>query len=88
MNIAGMVIGIIAIMFAWIPVIGFISIPLVVIGLPLSFFGLARSRRKKSGVGMAVTGLVTNLVALSFIIFYAYTLATRIEVESSVSKLL
>ncbi len=47
MNIAGMVLGIIAIMFAWIPIIGFISIPLVVIGLPLSFFGLLRSRRRK-----------------------------------------
>ena len=88
MNIAGMVLGIIAIMFAWIPIIGFISIPLVVIGLPLSFFGLLRSRRRKNGVGMAVTGLVTNLAAVSFIIFYAYSLATRIEVESSVSSLL
>ena len=89
MGIAGMILGIMAIMFAWIPIIGFISIPLVIIGLPLSIFGLLRSRSRRRGIGMAVTGLVTNTAALSFSIFYAYTLATRVEeAGSSASKLL
>ncbi len=89
MSIAGMILGIMAIMFAWIPIIGFISIPLVIIGLPLSIFGLLRSRTRRRGIGMAVTGLVTNTAALSFSIFYAFTLVARVEeIGSSASKLL
>ncbi len=89
MSIAGMILGIMAIMFAWIPIIGFISIPLVIIGLPLSIFGLLRSRTRRRGIGMAVTGLVTNTAALSFSIFYAFTLVARVEeIGSSASTLL
>ena len=74
MNIAGMVLGIIAIMFAWIPVVGFVSIPFVAVGLPLSYFGLRKSKRKKAGVGMAVAGLVTNLIALVVIVLWWFVL--------------
>ncbi len=89
MSIAGMILGIMAIMFAWIPIIGFISIPLVIIGLPLSIFGLLRSRSRGKGIGMAVTGLVANTAALSISIFYAFTLAVRVEeIGSSASNLL
>ena len=85
MNIAGMVLGIVAVTLAWIPIIGTVSIPLVSVGLPLSFFGLRQNMKKGTGIGMAVTGLVTNLVALAFIILYVYAFffGTTVTTEST-----
>ena len=80
-----MVLGIVAVTLAWIPLIGIVSIPLVSVGLPLSFFGLRQNTRERAGIGMAVTGLVTNLVALAFIIFYVYAFffGTTVTTEST-----
>ncbi len=79
MSIAGMILGIIAMMFAWIPVIGYISAPLILVGLPLSFLGLRRSRKNRSGVGMAVTGLILHLLALAFIVYYTLSIVVFSE---------
>ena len=76
-----MVLGIVAVTLAWIPIIGILSIPLVTVGLPLSFFGLRRNMKKGKGIGMAVTGLVTNLVALGFIFFYIYAFGTAVTTD-------
>ena len=70
MNIAGMVLGIIAVILVWIPFVGLISIPMVLIGLPLSFFGFQKSRKNREGVGIAVAGLTTNLIALGAIVLW------------------
>ena len=83
MNIAGMVLGIIAVILVWIPFIGLISIPIVLVGLPLSFFGFRKSRKSRQGVGIAVAGLTTNLVAFGVIIlwilFVGSLLTTSVE---------
>ena len=83
MNIAGMVLGIIALVLAWIPFVGIISIPMVMVGLPLSFIGFRRSRRRGNGVGMAIAGLATNLIALSVIVlwlvFFGSLLTSSVE---------
>lgn len=78
MNIAGMVLGIVAVVLVWIPFIGMISIPMVLVGLPLSFFGLQKSRRRGDGVGIAVAGLTTNLIALGVIILWLVFVGTLI----------
>ena len=83
MNIAGMVLGIIAVILVWIPFIGLISIPIVLVGLPLSFFGFRKSRESRQGVGIAVAGLSPNLVAFGVIIlwilFVGSLLTTSVE---------
>ena len=83
MNIAGMVLGIIAVVLVWIPFVGIISIPMVLVGLPLSFFGLRTSRKSRQGVGIAIAGLTTNLIALAVIIlwilFVGSLLTTSVE---------
>ena len=57
-----MVLGIVAVTLAWIPLIGIVSIPLVLVGMPLSVIGLRQSRESGSGVGIAAAGLATNSV--------------------------
>ncbi len=72
MSIAGMVLGIVAVTLAWIPLIGIVSIPLVLVGMPLSIIGLIRRRQRGASIGMAVAGIATNSVALLFIIIYIF----------------
>ncbi len=84
MNIAGMILGIIAIMFAWIPVVGFVSIPFVAVGLPLSYFGLRKSQRETAGVGIAIAGLVTNLIALVVIILWLVLIGSLLSGGESI----
>ena len=66
MGIAGMILGILAVVFAIIPIFGWIiSIPCVLVGLPLSIIGLIQNRRRGQGYGMAIAGIVTNSLAVS-----------------------
>ena len=70
MGIAGMILGILAIIFVWIPFIGLIAIPMVAIGLPLSIIGFRNARRQDTGAGMAIAGMVTNIVAMAVILLW------------------
>ena len=83
MSIAGMVLGIVAVTLAWIPFIGIVSIPLVLVGMPLSIIGLIRRRQRGASMGMAMAGIATNSVALLFIIMYIFLFATGTTAETT-----
>lgn len=70
MGIAGMILGILAIVFVWIPFIGLIAVPMVAVGLPLSIAGFRNARRHDTGSGMAIAGMVTNIVAMAVILLW------------------
>ena len=57
MGIAGMVLGIVALVFCW---LWFISLPCAIVGLILSIMAM-----KKGEKGMAVAGLVCSIIALA-----------------------
>ena len=59
--VAGMVLGIISLVFSFIPFVGLIG----VIGLILSIVGMRKARYQgRSGYGMGVAGLVCSIIAL------------------------
>ena len=75
MNVAGMILGIIAIVFAFIPIIGaFIAIPCICVGLPLSLVSFVNKKRVGEGIGMALAGMATNVIALVMVIAWAILL--------------
>lgn len=61
MGIAGMILGILAVVFFWVPVLNFI---LIVVGLPLSITGLVVGIQRNEPVGMAIAGIVLNSISL------------------------
>ena len=65
MGIAGMVLGILATVFVWLPILGLIAIPIAVVGLPLSIAGLIKGRRRNTGTGTAIAGVLTNTFAMA-----------------------
>lgn len=86
--IASMVLGIIALLLSWVPVINNLAAVLAVVGLGLGIPALLRARRGTAGgKGLAITGLVTSVLALVLVIatqvFYASVLD---EVERSLDE--
>jgi hypothetical protein len=74
-----MVLGIIALLLSWVPVINNLAAVLAVVGLGLGIPALLRARRGSAGgTGLAITGLVTSVVAIVLVIvtqvFYASVL--------------
>ena len=61
MGIAGMVLGILAIVFFWVPVLNWI---LILVGLPLSIVGLVQGRQRGEATGMAIAGIVLNCIPI------------------------
>ena len=81
MGIAGMILGILAVVFAIIPIFGWIiSIPCVLVGLPLSIIGLIQNRRRGQGYGMAIAGIVTNSLAVIVVILWIFLFVASTEV--------
>jgi hypothetical protein len=72
MATGGMVVGIIAAALSLIPVVGLMALPLALVGAPLSGVGFVRSRTTGLGRGAAITGIATNVVALTLWAAWAF----------------
>jgi hypothetical protein len=67
--IAAMVLGIIALLLSWLPIINNLAAVLALVGLGLGIPALLRARRgTHGGKGLAITGLVTSVVALVLVV--------------------
>ena len=62
---AALVLGVIAVIFSFIPLVGIIAWPIGITGVILGFVGLARvNRREATNRGVAIAGLITSGAAL------------------------
>jgi hypothetical protein len=69
---AGFVLGIIGLVFSFIPLIGVIAWPLVILGLIFSAIGLSKaSKGRATNKGLAIAGLVVSIVGLVICILQA-----------------
>lgn len=67
--IASLVLGIIALLLSWVPIINNLAAVLAVVGLGLGIPALLRARKgTHEGRGMAIAGLVTSVVAIAVVI--------------------
>ncbi|WP_246843099.1 hypothetical protein [Allokutzneria sp. NRRL B-24872] len=78
---AGFVVGLIGLVFSFIPIIGVVAWPLVIIGAVLSGVGLSKAMSgAASNKGLAIAGLVCSIVGL--IMCFAYLSAWNEAVDS------
>lgn len=69
-----LVLGILAILLAFVPILGFISYPLAILGIVFGLVGLRRvSRRTATNRGVALAGLITSV--LGFVLVIVSTIA-------------
>ncbi|MFL6119000.1 DUF4190 domain-containing protein [Actinophytocola sp.] len=69
---AGFVVGIIGLVLSFIPLIGVVAWPLVILGIIFSAIGIARAGKgRATNKGLAIAGLVVSLVGLVICILWA-----------------
>lgn len=69
MAIAGLVLGIIAVVSSWVPIVNNLSFVIGLIGLVLAVVGVVSViRGKRSGKGLAIAAVVVNVVALAVVL--------------------
>jgi len=83
-----MVLGIIALLLSWIPIINNVAAIIAIVGLGLGIPALVRARRgTHNGTGLAITGLVTSLLAIVLVIVTQLLFVKAIdEVEASINE--
>lgn len=79
--IASLVLGVLAVVFAWIPFGAFI---IGVVAAVLAIVGIRRGNRGASGRGIAVAGLVLGVVAVALNVLVILSTVTVIEGHGSV----
>jgi hypothetical protein len=82
--VAGFILGLLALLGSFIPVVNIGAIILAVIGLVLAGVGLARAKAARAGKGLAITGLV--LGALAIIIAIVIDVSFGKAVDDAVDK--
>ncbi|SFO35918.1 DUF4190 domain-containing protein [Amycolatopsis rubida] len=69
---AGFVLGLVGLIFSFIPIIGVVAWPLVILGIIFSALGFARARSgKATNKGLSIAGLVLSVIGLVIAIVWA-----------------
>jgi hypothetical protein len=72
---AGFVLGLIGLLFSFIPVIGMIAWPLVILGVIFSAIGISKANKgRATNKGLAIAGLVVSVVGLAMCILWVAVL--------------
>jgi hypothetical protein len=80
LGIAAIVLGVVAIAFCWIPLVGILSVPLSGIGLVAALIGfIVALDRKGSGIGLPIAGGALSALALAVALAMNYAVFSGIE---------
>jgi hypothetical protein len=72
LGIAGLIVGIIALLFSFIPCLGMYGIIPAIVGIILSAISMKQSGRAGQPKGMAIGGLVCGIIAAAIAIYWIY----------------
>ena len=79
MGIAAMVIGIVAVIIAFIPLCGSIAFLPAIVGLILGIVDVAMKSKANQPKGMGIAGIVCNAVAIVIILLYLFVFAAATD---------
>lgn len=84
MAVAGLVLGIIAVVSSWIPIVNNLSFVIAAIGLILAIVGVAATvRGRRAGKSLAIAALVVNLVAGGIVLATQSAMSAAIDEATS-----
>lgn len=72
--VTGMVLGIVGIVFFWLPIFGWI---LAILAIIFGGVGIARANKGASGKGMAVAGLVLGIVSIALYVIIVVAIVSN-----------
>jgi len=76
----GFVLGLVGLLFSFIPVIGLVAWPLVILGIIFSAIGISKaSKGRATNKGLAIAGLVVSVVGLVICIVWAAAFGKAVD---------
>ena len=77
---SGFVLGLIGLIFSFIPVIGMVAWPLVILGIIFSAVGFSKANKgRATNKGLAITGLVVSIIGLVICIVWAVAFGNAVD---------
>jgi len=77
LGLTGFVIGLVGLVISFIPLIGVVAWPLVILGIIFSAIGISKAvKGRATNKGLAITGLVLSIVGLAAIILWSAVIKT------------
>ncbi|PUB32258.1 hypothetical protein C8K30_101783 [Promicromonospora sp. AC04] len=84
--VAGFVLALVGILFAFIPIVNVVAIPLGALGLVFGVIGIVKARSRGVGMGLAVTAVVLSVLSVVvFVVANATLFAAVTAVDSAVT---
>jgi len=81
----GFVLGLLGLLFSFIPLIGIIAWPLVILGLIFGSIGLARARKGASGRGLSIAAIILSVLGLIVCIIWVAALGSNSPPTGTIS---
>lgn len=77
LGLTGFVIGLVGLVLSFIPLVGVVAWPLVILGIIFSAIGISKAvKRRATHKGLAITGLVVSIVGLVMCVLWASVIKT------------
>ncbi len=86
LGIAGMVLGIVAVLFSFIPCLGFWAIVPGLLGIVLSIVSLVQANKAGAAKGMAIAGLVCSIIGCCIAGFWGYQLSKVNDISKEIQE--
>ncbi|MBL7912241.1 MAG: DUF4190 domain-containing protein [Bacteroidia bacterium] len=86
LGIAGMILGILAIIVSFVPCFGWWAIVLAVVGLILSAVSMAQAKKANAPKGMAIAGLICSILAIIIGSIWIFVIAKAVTEGGSMFK--
>lgn len=79
MGVAALVLGIVSIIFAWIPFCGTIAFIPAIIGLILGIIDTVQKSKKGEKKGVSIAGIILSAIAIAFITIYTIAIGSAAQ---------
>lgn len=83
MGVASLVLGILALIIAWVPCVGVYALGFSVLGLILGAVSMVKSKKTGKGKGLSIAGFVCNVVATALAVWWCIVMA---EASSAIKE--
>lgn len=83
MGIASLVLGIVSLVVAWIPCVGSVAFLPALVGLILGIIDVVKKSKAKAPKGIGLAGTICSGIALLFICYYAFAVASAASEASA-----
>ncbi len=86
LGIAGMILGILAIIVSFVPCFGWWAIVLAVVGVILSAISMAQAKKANAPKGMAIAGLICSILAIIIGSIWIFVIAKAVTEGGAMFK--